>query len=117
MRLLTLIPDEFAVLTAVLGLLLPFAAGAAGAIPSGKVFVGSRVGFWSGMIGSLIGFFILAASGYLQAWFSGVGVFAFMDGQGQRSQVEWIGDGNGSALLVVAAENKLTAFKISGQAR
>jgi len=44
-------------------------------------------------------------------------VIANVDGQGQRPQVEWIGDGNRSALLVVACENKLTLFKISGQAR
>jgi Carboxypeptidase regulatory-like domain len=41
---------------------------------------------------------------------------ASVDGQGQRPQVEWIGDGNGSAQLVVAAENKLTLFKVSQQA-
>jgi hypothetical protein len=44
-------------------------------------------------------------------------VIANVDGQGQRPQVEWIGDGNGSALLVVACENKLTLFKINGPAR
>jgi len=79
MMLGTLVPDLFALSVFVFIPLLPFAAGAAGAISSGEVFVGSRVGFWSGMIGSLIGFFILAAGAYLHAWLSGVGVFAFMD--------------------------------------
>ena len=79
MMLGTLVPDLFALSVFVFIPLLPFAAGAAGAISSGKVFVGSRVGFWSGMIGSLSGFFILAAGGYLRAWLSGVGIFAFMD--------------------------------------
>src|SRR6186997_3299941 len=59
--------------------LLPFVAGAISAISSGKIFVGSRVGFWSGMIGSLCGFFLLAANEYLRAWLSGVGIFVFMD--------------------------------------
>jgi hypothetical protein len=44
-------------------------------------------------------------------------ILATIDGQGQRPQVEWIGDGNGSAILVVASENKLTAFKVTGQAK
>jgi hypothetical protein len=44
-------------------------------------------------------------------------VLATIDGQGQRPQVEWIGDGNGSAILVVASDNKLTAFKVTGQAK
>ena len=58
---------------------LPFVAGAVSAISSGNVFVGSRVGLWSGMIGSLSGFFLLAANAYLTAWLSGVGIFAFLD--------------------------------------
>jgi hypothetical protein len=40
-------------------------------------------------------------------------VIANVDGQGQRPQVEWISDGNGSALLVVSSENRLSAFKVS----
>jgi hypothetical protein len=59
--------------------LLPFVAGAISAISSGKIFVGSRVGFWSGMIGSLCGFFLLAANEYFHAWLSGVGIFTFME--------------------------------------
>jgi hypothetical protein len=77
--LTTLDPETFVFPAVVLGLLLPFSAGASGAIPSGRVLTGTRIGFWSGMIGSLLGFFILAAGGYLEGWLSGVGVFAFME--------------------------------------
>ena len=77
--LMTLDPETFVFPAVVLGLLLPFSAGAAGAIPSGRVLGGTRLGFWSGMVGGLLGFFILAGGGYLHAWLSGVGVFAFME--------------------------------------
>jgi hypothetical protein len=62
-----------------LTLALPFASGAAGAIKTGSVRIGTRMGFWSGMIGSLLGFVVIAAAAYLQAWTSGKGVFAYMD--------------------------------------
>jgi hypothetical protein len=45
------------------GLLLPFASGAAGAIKTGSVRIGMRVGFWSGVVGGLMGFLIFAALG------------------------------------------------------
>src|SRR5688572_22016816 len=60
MLLVTLSPETFVFPAVALGLLLPFAAGASGAIRSGRTFTGSRVGFWSGMIGGLLGFFVLA---------------------------------------------------------
>jgi hypothetical protein len=52
--------------------LLPFAAGAAGAIKTGKVRVGIRVGFWSGVVSGLLGFLIVLSLGSLR--------FAFMLG-------------------------------------
>ena len=42
------------------GILLPFASGAAGAIKTGSVQIGRRVGFWSGVVGSLMGFLVFA---------------------------------------------------------
>ena len=78
--LLTMIHDnEFVVLVALLALLAPFMVGALSAIESGKVRMGLRAGFWSGMVGGLIGFFLFASGGYLRAWLSGVGVFAYME--------------------------------------
>jgi hypothetical protein len=41
--------SEFTALAVVVTVLLPFAAGASEAIQSGKVLVGTRAGFWSGM--------------------------------------------------------------------
>jgi hypothetical protein len=70
--------SEFTALAVVVAVLLPFAAGASGAIQSGRVLVGARVGLWSGVIGGLLGFLVIAAGGYLRAWLSGAGVFAFM---------------------------------------
>jgi hypothetical protein len=60
-------------------LLAPFVAGALSAVESGKVRMGLRAGFWSGMVGGLIGFLLFASGGYLRAWLSGVGVFAYME--------------------------------------
>jgi hypothetical protein len=42
------------------GLLLPFASGAAVAIKTGSVQIGRRVGYWSGLVGSLMGFLVFA---------------------------------------------------------
>jgi hypothetical protein len=42
------------------GILLPFASGAAVAIKTGNAWIGRRVGFWSGVVGGLIGFFVFA---------------------------------------------------------
>jgi hypothetical protein len=49
------------------GLLLPFASGAAGAIKTGRVRIGMRVGFWSGVVGGLIGFLVVVAAGFTTA--------------------------------------------------
>jgi len=42
------------------GILLPFASGSAGAIKTGNVQIGRRVGYWSGLVGSLMGFLVFA---------------------------------------------------------
>jgi hypothetical protein len=42
------------------GILLPFASGAAVAIKTGNAWIGRRVGFWSGVVGGLIGFLVFA---------------------------------------------------------
>jgi hypothetical protein len=42
------------------GILLPFACGAAVAIKTGSVHNGRRVGFWSGVVGGLMGFLVFA---------------------------------------------------------
>ena len=42
------------------GILLPFASGAAVAIKTGNVQIGRRVGYWSGLVGSLMGFLVFA---------------------------------------------------------
>jgi hypothetical protein len=42
------------------GLLLPFASGTAVAIKTGSVQIGRRVGYWSGLVGSLMGFLVFA---------------------------------------------------------
>lgn len=47
-------------------LLLPFAAGAAGAIRTGRVRVGIRIGFWSGVVSGLLGFLIVLSLGSLR---------------------------------------------------
>jgi len=49
--------------TAISAVLLPFAAGAAGAIKTGRVRIGTRVGFWSGVVNGLIGFHAAVATG------------------------------------------------------
>src|SRR5262245_43228869 len=46
------------------GLLLPFVAGAAGAIKARRVRFGTRVGFWSGVVSGLIGFHVVMAIGF-----------------------------------------------------
>lgn len=43
---------------------LPFVFGAAGAIKTGKVRIGMRIGFWSGVVGGLIGFLVVVAAGF-----------------------------------------------------
>jgi hypothetical protein len=50
---------------------LPFIAGAHGAIKLNRLHAGVRVGFWSGLIGGLIGFLGLVALGYILAFFPG----------------------------------------------
>ena len=78
--LLKMIHDkDFVVLVALLALLAPFMVGALSAIESGKVRMGLRAGFWSGMVGGLIGFFVFGAGGYLDALLSGLPVFAAME--------------------------------------
>jgi hypothetical protein len=57
-------PRELWLLGALSGILLPFASGAAGAIKSGKVRDGIRVGFWSGVVGGLMGFLIFMGIGF-----------------------------------------------------
>jgi hypothetical protein len=42
------------------GILLPFASGAAVAIKTGNAWIGRRVGFWSGVVGGLMGFLVFA---------------------------------------------------------
>jgi hypothetical protein len=64
---------------ALAALLLPFVAGASSAIQSARVRTGLRVGFWSGLVGGLIGFFALAAGGYLDPLLSGAPVFATLE--------------------------------------
>jgi len=49
--------------TAISAVLLSFAAGAAGAIKAGRVRIGTRVGFWSGVVNGLIGFHAAVATG------------------------------------------------------
>ena len=51
-------------------LFLPFAAGAAGAIKTGKARTGIRVGFWAGVVGGLLGFLIVMAVGIPSALIS-----------------------------------------------
>ena len=70
---------EFSPLTALAALILPFAAGAASAIRTARVRTGLRVGFWSGMVGGLIGFLALAAGGYLDPLLAGAPVFATLE--------------------------------------
>lgn len=57
-----------AVLLAVLALALPLAIGAIGAIQGGKIRLGIRVGFWSGLVSGLFAFFGLAIVGYVMAF-------------------------------------------------
>jgi hypothetical protein len=77
---LSLLPaKEFVFPAILLSLALPFASGSAGAIKTGSIRIGTRMGFWGGMIGSLLGFVLVAATAYLQAWISGKGVFAYMN--------------------------------------
>ena len=48
------------------GILLPFASGAAVAIKTGNAWIGRRVGFWSGVVGGLIGFLVFAIREFAQ---------------------------------------------------
>ena len=57
---------------AVLAVLLPLVAGAVGAIKSGKVWTGVRVGFWSGAISGIIAFLVIATVGYILALLPGL---------------------------------------------
>jgi hypothetical protein len=49
------------------GILLPFASGAVVAIKTGSVQIGRRVGFWSGVIGGLLGYLIFVTRGIVAA--------------------------------------------------
>src|SRR4029453_19157632 len=71
--------EDFALLGAVLALMLPFLAGALSAISSGKVRRATSVGLWSGMIGGLIGFFVFTGVAYLRPLLLGVPVLAALE--------------------------------------
>jgi len=54
-------------------ILLPFASGAAVAIRTGNAWIGRRVGFWSGVVGGLMGFLVFAVR-----YFTNPGEFALV---------------------------------------
>jgi uncharacterized protein (TIGR03435 family) len=63
---------QAAILLALVGFVLPFGAGAHGAIKTGKVRVGMRVGFWSGLISGVMVFLAGATLGYILAFVPGL---------------------------------------------
>jgi predicted histidine transporter YuiF (NhaC family) len=79
------------------GLLLPFAAGAAGAIKTGSVRIGMRFGFWSGVVGGLIGFLVVVAVGFSEAFLPSLQVWA----DRARTEPERIGETLLLALVIL----------------
>jgi hypothetical protein len=65
--LVTVVPFGFPIwfLALFAGILLPWIAGAFGAIKTRRILSGMRVGFWSSAIGGMIGFAVAMAVGYV----------------------------------------------------
>lgn len=81
-------------------LLLPFASGAATAIKTGSVRLGMRVGFWSGVVGGLMGFLIFVTKGFA------VAVILSLKGSAAQS----IGVSEGIDFALVAAFYSMFVF-------